>query len=94
MALSILLLLRLVASFKTDLDLTEGVQFLQVGLNTSAKKRELVPDVVFMHLPYNFGHTVEKVGFAPQVQDRDCLRMFFPTHCHHGPPERSHHKTS
>jgi len=38
--------------------------FLQVALET-----KLDAEQVFMHVPYNFGHTVEKVAFAFDVED-------------------------
>eukprot|EP00435_Cladocopium_sp_Y103_P051505 s1111_g16.t1 len=56
--------------------------FLQVALETgdtnlkalSELKMTQEPlqdteDVVFMHIPYNFGHTIEKVAFLPESQD-------------------------
>ena len=38
--------------------------FLQVALET-----KLDAEQVFMHVPYNFGHTVEKVAFAFDVEE-------------------------
>ena len=38
--------------------------FLQVALET-----KLGAEQVFMHIPYNFGHTVEKVAFAFDVEE-------------------------
>ena len=55
--------------------------FLQVALETGVTDANLVrepreqlnmtedlQEVVFMHIPYNFGHTIEKVAFLPESQ--------------------------
>ena len=69
--------------------------FLQVALETGVTDANLVrepreqlnmtedlQEVVFMHIPYNFGHTIEKVAFLPESQagrtSRQDLRSLTP----------------
>ena len=54
--------------------------FLQVALETGILQdanllrerknltKENLQEVVFMHIPFNFGHTIEKVAFLPESQ--------------------------
>eukprot|EP00438_Fugacium_kawagutii_P023872 Skav233786 [mRNA] locus=scaffold780:269932:274127:- [translate_table: standard] len=51
-------------------DDSDGTLFLQVALETQKQKQEVKQKVnetgvVFMHVPFNFGHTIEKVAFHP-----------------------------
>lgn len=72
--------------------------FLQVALETGVTDANMVREpreqlnmteedlheVVFMHIPYNFGHTIEKVAFLPESQagrtSRQDLRCLFQNH--------------